>query len=702
MIPDLKGARAIEHTDKRILNANKGIGNYIPKEDMFDFIQSTFHKVAQHLVAHCGPLSRYALVVSPSGGKYDTNVFTKDGKNIINSIEFSSPIEEILKEMLIYVASRVDSKAGDGTTSSMILTARFFEHVASYYKDKPVNTTKFNKSYKRFHKSMMGYLDDQKVTIDELVEKVRGKSLNDISLHEYQMVVAAFAACQALTSSGGDMELAQAMFDIYYQSPKCTWDYTDVYHQKIESDKSFLVDVHDHDYVLNKCNISNTSMLNHNLGTEFKNEHCDVLVLPEAIDDGGVDTDMLLSFLKEVVADEYRKHDLFIISPRIGGAINYIVSEHNSKSTNFKIITCEFHERTIPSSVAWELLGLSYCSGSLPYLPSQGYGYLTEAYLLTDISVEYRYNRCFFNGIFQHASRVTGVAITEDPVKHPFFEYEDESIFPAYFDFLRQLRQQIDGWKTDINQDRYYHTIESVKQLISTMTTPRRPRLVVGGSSHDHMTAIDVIRDVCGAINSSLTNGFVVGSSFALMRALKAHTEHSDHRVEELRHTEGDEFFDFLTAACDDLIYITTHGTAPASFTNDKSVSSSRAFYPHVENSKYKYLNLKETDNIPRDITHVISKMTTYLTGEINTNEVRLDEDILTNDYPIVQPSPVFEQLLERIGDLMIKLITTDSIIVPGAVYIKEQSVAYGVAVSNGALPTGSGTPVPLTNHITS
>ena len=38
--------------------------------------------------------------------------------------------------------------------------------------------------------------------------------------------------------------------------------------------------------------------------------------------------------------------------------------------------------------------------------------------------------------------------------------------------------------------------------------------------------------------------------------------------------------------------------------------------------------------------------------------------------YPIIQPTGVFEQLFKRIGDLMIKLITTESMIVPGSVYI--------------------------------
>ena len=117
------------------------------------------------------------MIVSPSGGKCETNVFTKDGRNIINSMNFVSPIEEIFKEMMVHIASRVDNKAGDGTTSSMYLAARFFELMTICQKNTTINSRQFARCYKKFHTLLMSKLCEQTITLDELCSMIGAKNI---------------------------------------------------------------------------------------------------------------------------------------------------------------------------------------------------------------------------------------------------------------------------------------------------------------------------------------------------------------------------------------------------------------------------------------------------------------------------------------------------------------------------------------------
>lgn len=689
MIPDVHGVNMVNSSSKQILNARRGIvGNYIPKKDMFEYMQSTFHLVANHLSEHCGPYSKYALVVSPSAGKYETNIFTKDGKNIINSIEFSSPIEEIFKEMLLYIASRVDNKAGDGTTSSMILASRFFEFIATIYKDKNISSRDFSEQYMEFHKEMSKALNFQKITIDKLVTDIYGKD-DIISTHEYQLVVATIAAYQALTSSGGDTELAKAMFEIYYHSPRECWNYTDVKHNKLESTERYSVDIPDNDFFLNNCTILDTSVLNTNLGTEYHSgkKKSDILVLVEDRANNELYTETVCNYLKFLSTDPDRTNDLVILSMADYGAVRHVIARHNAGENKFKMVFISHSDKVIPSSKSMHLIGLALSCGIVPFEHSNGHQYLTDAFVIPNATLVYKFHKVYIDDVLEEAAKRYGVEY-KSGIVNPFFEHPEANEY--YTGFLNLLDKHIEQYKTDVNQDRYYHTINAISDLKNVMTSPRRPRLVVGGNSHDHASAIDVVVDVCGAINAALTYGFTVGSSHALLRAC-AFVNHGTTNI----------FGSAISLACQELIFITGSGVKPVSFgktfTEQEIVLNGTV--PFSTNTthlgKYNYANYASS--------HAEFNMLDVIKAVVLDNTklpfMEVFDKINDRMYPILQPCTVFEQLFERIGDLMIKLITTDSIIVPGAVYVREEpvsepTVVYGIEPCNGYAPSGSSAPV--------
>lgn len=673
LAPDVHGIRVKDDTAVRIVNSDHGVTNFMDNAKFMPIIRNTFHEIASRLAEHCGPYSRYALVVTPSGGKYDTNTFTKDGRNIINAISFMSPIEEIFKNMILYIGTRVDNNAGDGTTSSMFIASRLFEFITIMFGDKKLNTREFANNYKMFHDTIMHELDNQKVTLDDLLSMVyEGKARNEITNEEFQNLVANIAAFQAMSSSGGDLDISKAIYEIYKKSPEGTWNNVNVYHNKLESSSRYAVQQNDSDYIVNRVNCEDVSSLNSNFGTEYHGV-VDLLVLPEDIPDSGVLTDVILDYITSILEDKERTCPLVIICRGIGNNIAYRIQTHNNRSENFKVAVFTHPERMTASSFSLELAALSYASGMTPYMSGANFGVLNDAYLITNVDVTYANNQFKVSGIFDFIKRKFGLSDAQcNGVENPL--YTNPDVFPEFNNFIKSMQEKIDTMTNNIYQDNYVALVEALVKIVETMSNPRRPYLMVGGNSHDHAAAVDVVRDVCGAVNASLQQGFVVGSSRALKRALLSLTNKLTANESNL--SEGSSYMNKFSSAAllavNELIAVTTFGETPDTIGYVKNLESfceaadavKRENMDNIATDKYMYVNLLENDGAAP------------LRSMINAIKEPFCETS-SYTYPIIQPASVFEQVFERIGDLMIKLITTSAIVVPGGVFVdsdKSQS----------------------------
>lgn len=663
-----------ESTSLRILNSSKGVRNYIPKDDFFDIMGKVFSEIANNLTNHCGPYSRSALVVSPSGGKYETNTFTKDGKNIVASMNFVSPIEEIIKEMLLYVGSKVDNKAGDGTTSSMFLTSEFFSNMCKIYKNTTVNSRQFSLTYKKFEEQLFASLNMQKIVLEDVVEAIYPKEKHPtVSVEEYQEIVAIIAAFQTLSSSGGDMELAKCMYDIYLQSPPGTWDYIATYHKKYETSSRYAVEHDPYDYWINAIILTPT-MLNENLYSEYKNDTCDLLIIPEKIPGGGVLFDQVNGYLSANMEDK-RENDLVIVCRDMDPVVLTKINNYNVSSTKTHNIVVFDHQDDLNIvAVSMSLIALSLCGGKDPYISSKNrLGMLNEHHVLHDVSLHYKNHKLYVNNLFDK---------TDNGTIHPF--YKNPDMFKPFTIFLNMLQKRVAEIKDDINQSQYSRELELLQNTISKMCFPRRPYLMIGGKAHDHAEAIDVVRDCAGAINSSLTDGFVCGSSLALFRAWCNMMQDPDEDILGIGNSIGYAITKLIgitlfgrhADATEEQLARPVHCLSQWYGTEIENFAFLECYFDNGDLRKYDYINILNKQDTP--IKNNIFGM--YKSGNyikeieyvLNNKDTYFDNKFIIN-YPIVQPSTVFEQLFSRIGELMIKLITTECIIVPGAVYVKEK-----------------------------
>lgn len=102
------------------MDNNIGMSNRLEKGEMQRIMVETLSDLADVLKDHCGPYGKYAAITSPVNPSAEP-IFTKDGINIVRSIDYVSQVQQFIRHTLMYMGSRIESTAGDGTTSAMII-----------------------------------------------------------------------------------------------------------------------------------------------------------------------------------------------------------------------------------------------------------------------------------------------------------------------------------------------------------------------------------------------------------------------------------------------------------------------------------------------------------------------------------------------------------------------------------------------------
>ena len=118
------------------MDNNIGMSNRLEKGDMEKMMIDTLSDLADVLKDHCGPYGKYAAITSPVNPSAEP-IFTKDGINIIRSIDYVSQVQQFIRHTLMYMGSRIESTAGDGTTSAMIIMAVAMRELIRKIKDIP-------------------------------------------------------------------------------------------------------------------------------------------------------------------------------------------------------------------------------------------------------------------------------------------------------------------------------------------------------------------------------------------------------------------------------------------------------------------------------------------------------------------------------------------------------------------------------------
>lgn len=606
-------ADAQNESAKLVINTNLGLTNVIGIDDSEDIIHETLETCRNILFSHCGPHARYAMLLNgyTAGEKFEPSVFTRDGIRLLSAVEFVSPIERYIQDLITYIGSRVDNFAKDGTTTSMLITAKFIQEVISgrceFDDVSTVDVTRYiNKYFTDLNKDINKY----KFTVEKIAELI------NFDYSEADLIKAAsmVAYMQALSSSGGNTQLAECVREIFASSPKMAWDFISYQNNPKESDVPYSVYTPEYDIKF-KASLATASsnIFNKALGTEYEEEDVRCIIVSDGILPEAFNTIEIMQYVSNYPADK----PLMIVSPSIDPNIIREIDKLN-------------HQRTVPIAI-WQYMsdmrvrnsGLDFelritnaICGCTPY------EYRTD--ISEKMSDKYTFvakKVHFFGGyihIYDTAPKL------EDSCLHPY--YVDKTKATAYYNDLREaIETQLDLYDNNARSEMQMRSY--LVETLNRLACVHRPTLYVGGTVHDQVANADVVQDVLGAIMSSLKHGFFVNGIWSFFDITRTLSNHRNDVVHECLCNSIRTVWNHLYKKVTDLYEL------------------DRGSYWNILNDK------------PSNVEFFIKDMDGYAKE---------------NNYPILHPVGIYTELLKRMNELAIRFMLTDKIIVRGGVVMPE------------------------------
>lgn len=606
-------ADAQNESAKLVVNTNLGLTNVISIDDSEDIILETLETCRNILFSHCGPHARYAMLLNgyTAGEKFEPSVFTRDGIRLLSAVEFVSPIERYIQDLITYIGGRVDNFAKDGTTTSMLITAKFIQEVLSERcKFDGVSTVDVTRCINKYFTDLNKDINKYKFTVEKIAELINFDYSEADLINAASMV----AYMQALSSSGGNIQLAECVREIFASSPKMAWDFISYQNNPKESDVPYSVYTPEYDIKF-KASLATASsnIFNKALGTEYEEEDVRCIIVSDGILPEAFNTIEIMQYVSNYPVDK----PLMIVSPSIDPNIIREIDKLNRQRT-VPIAIWQYMSdmRVRNSGLDFELRITNAICGCTPY------EYRTD--ISEKMSDKYTFvakRVHFFGGyihIYDTAPKQEGTCL------HPY--YVDKTKATAYYNDLREaIETQLDLYDNNARSEMQMRSY--LVETLNRLACVHRPTLYVGGTVHDQVANADVVQDVLGAIMSSLKHGFFVNGIWSFFDITHTLSNHRNDVVHECLCNSIHTVWDHLYKEVTDLYEL------------------DRGSYWNILNDK------------PSNVEFFIKDMDGYAKE---------------NNYPILHPVGIYTELLKRMNELAIRFMLTDKIIVRGGVVMPE------------------------------
>ena len=162
----------VEKEEKLGVDISESLTNVVSEERLREIQTSTLNRAKDYLRKTFGPMGSNTKIISGNDVKNISSDYSKDGLKVLKNIIFQDPIEASIVEELIELTRHVESKTGDGTTSSVILSAYIFEKLNLVQKKfgiPPYKLTKiFNDVVKLIQRDIKA--DKHETTVDDIYD----------------------------------------------------------------------------------------------------------------------------------------------------------------------------------------------------------------------------------------------------------------------------------------------------------------------------------------------------------------------------------------------------------------------------------------------------------------------------------------------------------------------------------------------------
>jgi len=494
-------------TGRTIVNNNIGLTNVYGKVDLRATMVSTIDTIVNGLMEHCGPFGSYAIIVDPLLPT-SPPTFTKDGINIVKAMDFGSPIENVIRRMVIHIGSAVDRVSGDGTTSSIILTLVALAELIKSDEVAAMSYGQIKDAYDSFVEDVTSRNNSASYPIDGLVtaERTRTQLIKAVAFH------------QAYTSSHGDIALSELAAQLFSSMPEEAWDNIVLEHAKKETTTKYSLVEETSQYSL-PVNIFSKNMCNTELKTRFMCEGASLLVIPTTLT---ANTPMFESILKLIRDLSYAD----AASSDLSTMVIITMSGIDTHTRQLLLEALAAHSKVSKKEIAIftygseepllnELTGLCLVGGVDTNKAA------TVPTVQESVKLDYKNGVIRIDGLYDNP---------EGSMIHP---YVNDKTFPKFDETLETILGMISKLQQDEVSSSNKRKVQELRRLHNKIFLTRNIIVRAGGNIHDMASSYDLIEDVIRACKSSLLDGFTAGNNYVF------------------RTLEGSSFFDhaFRTAA---------------------------------------------------------------------------------------------------------------------------------------------------------
>lgn len=610
-------------SDAVVANANIGISNIIEEDVLIKEMIRTFTELAEKLKAHCGPYSGTAILTNPTQ-LYQEPIFTKDGINIVKSIQYVSPLQDFVRRQMAYIGSRVESNAGDGTTSSMIITAYTLAAMLEKMQAMPhvYSQTEIRLAWNKLV-SM----------VEDAYSLIRKKQVECTDTN----LIRHWARSQAYTSSHGDKELSECIGDLFASTPRDVWKSLTIQRANFESNERFKIMKEDCEFSLDNVTIYPNSACTSELGTVYEMGDV-VLVVTDSLNIADEDNKFIfeqvsrLNDLKVHASEDLRPMAVVVQNPLDMTTMRWLDEHTKYTYGNFAVFVAQSRYDSAFNDVE----GLKVLVDSLTYGNSKESGFYTAYHT----SLRFKGSRLVINNLYPSEM------IREDGLSQLYLSQDGYATMSVhygmdikpYVEYLKALQRIIEKEKEN-DMAKSKDALRSFIRLYHKLITTRNVQFIVGGSSYDNAANVDIAIDVMKGTTSSLLFGFTKGRCLTLEETLKV--------IRETQSVDKDKTSMLITAFCDALIggIVQVKNAVATSFKNSRDMDTC----------------LKYNDTMV-DFTQIIDNPSYRPPTGF--------ED--TSSYLIIQPMECDLSFLRRFGEAGLKFLTAKRVIMDGYVYDKS------------------------------
>lgn len=624
----------LDQPSRAIINSAYDITNVVPIEAEADRICRTLDTCIAVLEHSCGIRSSFSMQVKHEsiGLTFDPDVFTRDGISILKFMEFASPLEKYIKNLLTYIGDRVDFVAKDGTTTSMLTAARVIRHYIQNIIDH--NSLTAGKTiYARAEEAA-----DFRHRLTEGLKQITyyGDILDESKYTEAEAMEIAgkIAFMQALSASGGNLQLANAMRDIFRQSPRRIWKFFKPERSIRETDTPYTVINPQYDSRIT-CSASLADQYSKVLNTEWEGNNVAFYFFSDNLESNAWAAAVFTNELDQVPQDRPVAVLGLTFAPNV-----------ISKCRDLNLSRAPENKITLWSHPAVTQVGTRSWDWKIQVLAAQLGAVPVDVAIARNLPIEpvtVTKARWYSGAMHIYDS----IPRDENTCLHKWAVHPE--LASQYFEEVRSTcQEQIDLYKSQHRLDG--KALEYFEKAMNDLLTVRRPTLMLGGTTHEQVANVDVVQDVAGSIMNILSHGFVLGNTPVAAALKKLNQDVDDTSLTGV-------VLQTLREVANRTIALADPTAMNCMLTADTE----------LEPDVYCYCSDRNGSGWAK-FNEYWDKLQRYFNGE---EELR--QEIRTT-YPPLQPVSMYSELFKRIDELVWKFVNSSQIIVSGALLVNEDA----------------------------